>query len=82
MMFFLLVETDNFNKSIIDPIARKYKVGKRLILNVSLNVLQDEGKSIQINQNKYAAEMPEIPVSPNRKSDIISSPNRNEKYKS
>ena len=42
-------------------------------------MLQDEGKSIQINQNKYAAEMPEIPVSPNRKSDIISSPNRNEK---
>ena len=62
--------TNDFYKSIIDPIARKYKVGKRSIDNfhyVGLNVTQDKSNPIEVNQNEYVAEMQEIPISASRK---------------
>lgn len=67
---FLFVGTDDFNRSISDPIARKCKVGKRLIENfhyVGLNVSQDKSNAIQVNQNEYVAEMQEITVTVSRK---------------
>ena len=75
-MISYLPEIMVFNKSIIDPIARKYKVGQRLKDNfhyVSLNMSQDKSNAIQVNQNEYAAEMQEILVSISRKSDRTSS---------
>lgn len=67
---FLFAGTDDFNRSINDPIARKYKIGKTLIENfhyVGLNVSQDKNNAIQVNQNEYATEMQEITVTVSRK---------------
>lgn len=44
MDYFLFTRIDGFNRSVNDPIARKYYAGKRLIENfcyVGLSVLQD-----------------------------------------
>ncbi len=45
---------------------------------VGLNVSQDKNKTIQVNQNKYAAEIQAIPVSAGRKCDRTSLLNKNE----
>ena len=77
---FLFAGTEDFNKSVIDPIASKYKVGKRMIDNfryVGLNVAQDR-KNVNVNQEEYAAEIKEIPISHSRKSDRTSSLNKHE----
>ena len=68
---FLFAGTDNFN---IDPIVKKYEVVN--FCSVGLNVSQDKSNAIHVNQNEYAAEMQEIPVS--AKSDWSSTLNKNE----
>ena len=77
---FLFAGTEDFNKNVIEPIASKYKVGKRMIDNfryLGLSVTQD-GSSVKVNQNDYGAEMEEIPVSSSRKSDRTSPLNKQE----
>lgn len=67
---FIFAGTDEFNKSVIDPIARRSKIEKRSIENfcyVRLNVSQNKSNTIQVNQNEYAAEMKGIPISASRK---------------
>ena len=79
---FLFAGTDAFNKTVIDPIVRKYKVGKRQVDNfryVGLDIIQDES-GIRVNQNEYGTEIQEIPISSRRKSDRTSPLNKQEMH--
>ena len=77
---FLFAGTEAFSKSVIEVLVSKYKVGKRQITSfryVGLDVTQDEGQ-ILVNQDNYAGEIAEIPVTANRKSDKSSPLNKQE----
>ena len=78
---FLFGGTDAFNKSVIEPISRKYKVGKRLAENfryVGLNMNQHKDGTISIDQNDYATELEEIHIQKGRKFEKKSPLNEDE----
>ena len=78
---FLFGGTDAFNKCVIEPISRKYKVGKRLAENfryVGLNMNQHKDGTISIDQNDYASELEEIHLQKGRKLEKKSPLNEDE----
>ena len=77
---FLFCGTSNFEKTIIDRIANKYKVGKRQTDNfkyVGLNISNTE-KGIIIDQEQYGESLEEIHIPLHRKGDKQSPLNKEE----
>ena len=78
---FLFGGSEEFNSCVVDQIAKKYRVGKRtdtIFKYVGLNIKQNKNGSIDVNQNEYATELEEVPLSKNRKGDRKSPLNSSE----